>query len=73
MITFQLYCQFVSILFMFTGMGLFMYCIVMRINIWTLNDYSSPILYLVLGLMFTIAGLVKKYEHLIKGEIKSDR
>ena len=67
-IDFIMYCQLVTIVCIMMGMMLFLYCMVAGISIVSVGASSSPLLYLGIGMMFGVASIVKKYEHLIKEE-----
>ena len=67
-LTFELYCQFIIMLFSIAGIMMFFYCVVTNQNIIKLHDTTNPILYLGLSLMYVIIYLMKRYESKIKGE-----
>lgn len=56
------YLQFVSIVFLLTGLGLFMYCQLERIHPMELQVISSPVHWLVMGIVLFVVFFVKKYE-----------
>jgi len=62
-----LYCQLIVIVCFVTGIGLFMYCILMGISLVDLYDIGNPLLYFGIGIMYSVVFIVKKYEHKIKG------
>jgi len=49
------YLQFISIVFIICGLGMFMYCMLSNVNPFELQVLSSPIFYLVEG--FVLIGL----------------
>ena len=69
-VSFALYCQFVILITMITGIGMFLFCVMSGVNIMVLHDTSNPLLYLGIGTIFSVVYVVKKYEHKIKGEVE---
>ena len=49
------------VMFLMSGM-LFIYCFMYRIDIWKVGFLSSPIQYLVLGMVLFVAFVMKKYK-----------
>lgn len=56
------YFQFVSLVFLFTGFGMFFYCIFERIGPMETQVLSSPVHYLVLGIVCFIVFFYLKYK-----------
>jgi hypothetical protein len=57
------YFQFLSLVFLFTGFGMFLYCTIERIPPMETQVLSSPLHWFVLGIVCFIVFFVNKYQH----------